>query len=118
MLRWIGLGAFALAGLTIVLFVRGGWRWPGNALAGEKTRASDRPLLRVALVEGMPHTLFVPDDVRASLGIRNEAGDQLAVAKRPTHSPPLVMPGSTMLDPSRLMRIRALCTFAVFGRGG
>jgi membrane fusion protein, heavy metal efflux system len=55
----------------------------------------------------MPHTLFVPDDVRASLGIRNGAGDQLAIAKRPTHSRPLVMPGSTMLDPSRLMRIRA-----------
>ena len=76
LLRWTGLGAFVLVGLAILLFVRGGWRWPGSAVAAEKAHAPDRPLLRVTLVEGMPHTLFVPDDVRASLGIRNGAGDQ------------------------------------------
>jgi cobalt-zinc-cadmium efflux system membrane fusion protein len=55
----------------------------------------------------MAHTLFVPDEVREALGIRKGTSDKLAVAQRPTNTRPLVMPGSTMLDPSRIMRIRA-----------
>ncbi len=62
---------------------------------------------RVALVPGQPHTLKVPDSVSAALGVR--LGDQyaVAVAETPTGRLPLVLPGSTSFDPSRLARIRA-----------
>ena len=57
--------------------------------------------LDVALVEGTNDTLVVPSQVREALGIRG-----VAVAKIPTHGRPLVMPGSTALDPTRIMRVR------------
>ena len=60
------------------------------------------------LVKGQAHTLFIPEDVRAALGIRKDGVDLVATAHRPTWMRPLVMPGSTMLDPTRIMRIRAL----------
>src|SRR5580765_679967 len=61
----------------------------------------------VELVSGRPHTLCVPVEVQKTLGIRQ--GDRLliATAKKPQHGRTLVMPGSTMLDPARIMRIRA-----------
>jgi cobalt-zinc-cadmium efflux system membrane fusion protein len=58
-------------------------------------------------VEGQPHTLSVPDNVRRALGIRKGTTELIAPAKEPTRTRPLVMPGSTALDPTRLMRIRA-----------
>ncbi len=53
------------------------------------------------------HTLQVPEAVRRSLGIRRGNKDQLEPARPPTQSRPLVMPGSTALDPARVVRIRA-----------
>ena len=48
----------------------------------------------------------MPEDVRKSLGIRKGNVDQIAVAERPSRTRPLVMPGSTALDPARLIRVR------------
>jgi cobalt-zinc-cadmium efflux system membrane fusion protein len=62
---------------------------------------------RVALVPGQPHTLNVPDSVSAALGVRTGDEYAVAVARTPTDKLPLVLPGSTMFDPSRLARIRA-----------
>jgi membrane fusion protein, heavy metal efflux system len=61
----------------------------------------------VKLVRDQPHTLFVPEKVRIDLGIRNHKIDQFAVAKNPTRIPPLVLPGSTALDPSSIVSLRA-----------
>jgi bifunctional DNA-binding transcriptional regulator/antitoxin component of YhaV-PrlF toxin-antitoxin module len=61
----------------------------------------------VELVEGRPHTLTLPEEVRKTLGIRKGNIELIAVAQKPTLMRPLVMPGSTALDPTRLMRIRA-----------
>jgi membrane fusion protein, heavy metal efflux system len=61
----------------------------------------------IELVEGKPHTLLVPADVRVSLGIRKDNVDAIAAAQKPTRMRPLLMPGSTALDPTRIFRIRA-----------
>jgi len=53
------------------------------------------------------HTLLVPEDIRATLLIRKGGKDQVDIVKRPTETRPLSLAGSTALDPSRLMRIRA-----------
>jgi cobalt-zinc-cadmium efflux system membrane fusion protein len=61
----------------------------------------------VALVKGKPHTLQVPEDVRAVLGIRKDGQDLFAVAETPATTMPITLSGSTELDPTRLARIRA-----------
>jgi cobalt-zinc-cadmium efflux system membrane fusion protein len=63
--------------------------------------------LAVELVPGKSHTLAVPEDARKTLGISTTKGDFTAVATKPTKTRPLVMPGSTMLDPTHLYRVRA-----------
>jgi cobalt-zinc-cadmium efflux system membrane fusion protein len=72
--------------------------------AGEKgAQGQDpaKPRVAVDLVAGMPHTLSVPERVRKALGI----GDSV-VAEAPKLNRPLTMPGSTALDPARVMRVR------------
>jgi cobalt-zinc-cadmium efflux system membrane fusion protein len=64
--------------------------------------------LGVELVPGQPHTLFVPPDVRTTLGIRKDNVDNIVTAVKPTRTRDLPMPGTTMLDPTRLIPIRAL----------
>jgi cobalt-zinc-cadmium efflux system membrane fusion protein len=61
----------------------------------------------IALVSGQAHTLQVPEEVAAALGIRKGQRDSVAVAQAPSMMRPLVLPGSTALDPGRLDRIRA-----------
>jgi cobalt-zinc-cadmium efflux system membrane fusion protein len=81
--------------------------WP-RARADKGETPPPKPAeLGVELVEGRPHTLAVPEDVRKALGIRKGNTDLIVEAKKPTKTRPLVMPGSTALDPSRLHRIRA-----------
>lgn len=82
---------------------------PANADT-EKSAAGDAgSLAAVTLVKsGPPHTLDVPEDVRVALGIRKAGVDEIATARKPTWMRPLTMSGSTMLDPTRIMRIRAL----------
>jgi membrane fusion protein, heavy metal efflux system len=81
-------------------------------LAGDREengeQADPKPGLGVELVKGQPHTLYVPEDVRIALGIRKDNVDQIVTAVLPTRNRDLVMPGTTMLDPTRLIPIRAL----------
>ena len=57
--------------------------------------------------EAPEHTVVIPEDVRVTLGIRKGEKDVVVLAKKPTGSRPLVLHGSTMLDPAHLHRIRA-----------
>jgi membrane fusion protein, heavy metal efflux system len=61
----------------------------------------------VSLVPGQANTVDVSDDVVRTLGIRKGDKDSVAVAAEPTKMRPLVLPGSTDFNPSRLARIRA-----------
>jgi membrane fusion protein, heavy metal efflux system len=61
----------------------------------------------ITLVPGQPHTLELSDGVATTLGIRKGDKDSVGVAQVPTMMRPLVLPGSTALDPTRLARIRA-----------
>jgi cobalt-zinc-cadmium efflux system membrane fusion protein len=61
----------------------------------------------VSLVAGRAHTVDVPDEVATDLGIRQGNQDSVAVAKVPETMQPLVLSGSTALDPTRLARIKA-----------
>jgi membrane fusion protein, heavy metal efflux system len=72
-----------------------------------KDGKKDVPPLGVSLVSGKPHTLEVSEDARTALGIRKGKQELLAVAQEPTAIRPLILSGSTMLDPGRLARIRA-----------
>jgi cobalt-zinc-cadmium efflux system membrane fusion protein len=65
------------------------------------------PLPGVSLVKDLPHTVRVPEEVRKSLGIRKGDQDVIYIAQPPAEMAPLVLPGSTALDPIRLARIRA-----------
>ncbi len=56
----------------------------------------------VALAPGQLHTVDVTDGVCSVLGIRKPGGDAIAVVEPPTKMRPLVLPGSTALDPARM----------------
>jgi cobalt-zinc-cadmium efflux system membrane fusion protein len=73
----------------------------------EKEALAPSAHLGVKLVSGQAHTLEVPQEVCASLGITKGDRDAVAVAQAPTMMRPLVLPGSTALDPTRLARVRA-----------
>ena len=51
----------------------------------------------ISLVAGQAHTLEVPDEVAATLGIRKGDKDSVAIAQPPNTMKPLVLPGSTAL---------------------
>lgn len=82
---------------------------PLHLLAGsnedEESGSSGPP--GISLVSGRPHTLQVPEEVSTALGIRKNQRDEVAIAEAPTTMRPIVLPGSTALDPTRLARIRA-----------
>lgn len=104
------LGVLAVLVMAVSAFggLTGVVRLPWTAVANETLAAeTTNPSLAVELVEGKPHTLSVPEDVRIALGIRKDNVDGIAVARRPMSSRPLEMPGSTALDPTRIFRIRA-----------
>jgi cobalt-zinc-cadmium efflux system membrane fusion protein len=95
------LAAFVIFVADIPLFSK------VQADANEQDKPAAGPALpAVKRVEGKAHTLFVPDEARTALGIRKAGVDISVVAKVPTQTRPLVMPGSTMIDPARIMRIR------------
>jgi cobalt-zinc-cadmium efflux system membrane fusion protein len=101
----VGLIAFAVV-VALILAIR--HADTQAASPEEKPEKEKAPRLRgVQLVEGQPHTLVVPEQVRAGLGIRKGGQDRIAVAKAPTSTRPLTLFGSTALDPTRLVRVRA-----------
>jgi membrane fusion protein, heavy metal efflux system len=61
----------------------------------------------VKLVPDQPHTLEVADQAREALGILKGGIDLVKAAEAPTLRRKFTMYGSTMLDPTRLVRIRA-----------
>jgi cobalt-zinc-cadmium efflux system membrane fusion protein len=75
------------------------------------TRTLDKDEMKryedLALYLAQPHTLLVPDDVRIALGIRKGNVEKIKGVSKPTRTPPLVLPGSTALDPALLLRMRA-----------
>jgi cobalt-zinc-cadmium efflux system membrane fusion protein len=101
----LALGLLAVMGLFLLFAA--GVPLPGlSSSTAEPTVGADAPLA-VGWSRDRPHSLTVPDDVRAALGIRRGTQERVAAAEVPTATRPLVLPGSTMLDPTRLMRIRA-----------
>jgi cobalt-zinc-cadmium efflux system membrane fusion protein len=79
-------------------------------LAGKKAEPDEDEAAAppsISLVSGKAHTLEVSEEVASALGIRKEKKDSVSVAQPPKAMRPLVLPGSTALDPTRLARIRA-----------
>jgi cobalt-zinc-cadmium efflux system membrane fusion protein len=108
--RWFGsalLVVFALAALLFFLVFVFEVPIPGLNGHAEARTTAPAPALGVELVEGEANALQVPEGVQKSLGIRNGKEERVAVARVPTRTRPLVLPGSTALDPTRLTRIRA-----------
>jgi cobalt-zinc-cadmium efflux system membrane fusion protein len=118
--RRMGLGQkiFVVLLLTLVLIPSTGAIYsyvsgvPLRLLASSKGKDdSETPSVsarsEVTLVAGQAHTLVVPEEVCATLGIHKDGRDAVAVAHKPTTLRPLVLPGSTALDPTRLARIHA-----------
>jgi cobalt-zinc-cadmium efflux system membrane fusion protein len=83
---------------------------PGLGASATEHTTKAPPPLSVELVSGKPHTLSVPEDVQVSLGIRKGKSFAVVPARVPAESQQLVLSGSTALDPSRLVRIRARFT--------
>jgi cobalt-zinc-cadmium efflux system membrane fusion protein len=102
-------GLLVIVGGVMLIFVGFvlGVPIPGFHHAAEEMKIKPPPSLGVGLVEGARHTLAVPLDVRTTLGIRSKGKDQVEIVRVPTETRPLVLYGSTALDPTRLMRIRA-----------
>ena len=77
---------------------------PGlSAAEGPQTVQKAAPLkIEVLSHKGEPLTVLVPEDVRQSLGIRTKSGaERLATAQQPAEAWPLVLSGSTALDPAQ-----------------
>jgi cobalt-zinc-cadmium efflux system membrane fusion protein len=107
-LKAIGGVLVALIALVGLAAAQGVFRLPGSA--AQETVPPVGPaglIVSVELVQGKPHTLMVPENVREALGIRKDHADLIAVAQKPSRTRALVMPGSTLLDPTRVYRIRA-----------
>ncbi len=96
----------ALVVLTAFAVASGGVKPPWRNTGAEDADPPPKAALAVELVSGKPNSLLVPEEVRKSLGIREGRADQIAVAEAPTRTRPLPMPGSTALDPARLLRVR------------
>jgi cobalt-zinc-cadmium efflux system membrane fusion protein len=108
--QWLGgLVMMLLAVASLVFFFITVFELPIPYLsAAHKEKTTERPPgLHVELVEDAPNTLHVPKDVRESLGILKGKEERLAVATAPKRTRPLVLSGSTAIDPTGLMRIRA-----------
>jgi len=110
-LKWFRAAAVVAVTLVLLaglLIFTGAFPQPWKAAAASV--APNPPAsanLGVELVKDVPHTLAVPDDVRKGLSIHNARTEMIAVAKLPTTTQTMVLPGSTALDPTRLYRIRA-----------
>jgi cobalt-zinc-cadmium efflux system membrane fusion protein len=104
-----GAGLFVIVGTILVVFLAFvlDVPIPGLHAAPKEMKISTGPTLGVSLAKGVKHTLDVPSDVRVTLGIRSKGKDDTYEVAQPTKTRPLLMYGSTALDPTRLMRVRA-----------
>ncbi len=92
--------------LAVFAVAFGAVKLPWTTPAADKAEPPAKDAPAVELAAGKANSLVVPEEVRKSLGIRIGNVDQIAVAERPTRTRPLLMPGSTALDPARLVRVR------------
>jgi membrane fusion protein, heavy metal efflux system len=97
-----------------VLFAFTGWLFfTGKLRWATATEKANQPAIKAAdclksveLVRVRANSLLVPEEVRKSLGMVQGNVDQIMSAEMPTRKRALVMPGSTALDPARLIRVR------------
>ena len=99
-----GVAAIALA--VFIVFISG-VPIPGLTASGKEETAAAAPPPDVKLAKEPPHTLFLPDDVKQTLGIRKGGVDDVATAEPPTMGRPLVLTGTTALDPNEILHVRA-----------
>jgi len=102
-IRYVVLGLLILTAgivITAAAIYYGPRAFSAHEKASQK-QAVTKSRLAVELAEDIPHTLVVPERVRDTLGIKASV-----VAARPKQDRPLVMPGSTALDPARVARVR------------
>jgi cobalt-zinc-cadmium efflux system membrane fusion protein len=101
----VGIAAVAAVAVAIYgmpeLFASPRLASSAPAAPAQPAAAPPEALASVELVEGVPHALEVPASVREALRIR-----EAMVARSPQRSRPLILPGSTALDPTRMARIR------------
>jgi membrane fusion protein, heavy metal efflux system len=107
-MKYVKTAAVILVAVLVTCGAVGLQKLAADREENAEQQSDSKPVLGVELVKGEPHTLFVPQDVRATLGIRKDNVDQIVTAARPTRTRDLAMPGTTMLDPTRLIPIRAL----------
>jgi membrane fusion protein, heavy metal efflux system len=97
----VGLAMLVVGGAVTALTING----RAGSYGASKEPAENKPpakrRLVVELVEEVPHTIRVPEAVRAGLAIQASI-----VAPPPTQARPLTMPGSTAFDPARIMRVK------------
>jgi cobalt-zinc-cadmium efflux system membrane fusion protein len=100
-LALVGLGLFLLHHLGVPL--------PGLSthesmeLIPERVKATGVEFIKNA---DHSYSILVPDDVAEALGIRHAGMESVATAKEATARRPLVLSGSTALDPAKLWRVR------------
>ncbi len=102
-IRFILLGLFTLAA-GILITAAALYYGPRAFAARDKpveTPKPARPRLEVELAEDVPHTLIVPERVRQALNTPDAI-----TCQAPTQGRPMIMPGSTALDPGLVMRVR------------
>ena len=92
--------------LMVFAVAFGAVKLPWMTPAAGKADSPEEKKLPIDLVKDRPNSLLVPEEVRKSLGMRKGEVDQIAVAEQPSRKRALVMPGSTALDPARLIRVR------------
>ena len=95
-----------LGGVLQLLFRHAAAPSGGSSKEAEKAEDAVRPTERLAGPGATPHSAGSGGGPRRS-GIRKGAHDAVAVAWLPKTMRPLVLPGSTAFDPTRLARIRA-----------
>ncbi len=87
--------------------------WQAGLLRPQASKAESNlqepvsALAGVELLKDPPHTLAVSEEVRKTLGILKAGKEQIEVAQMPARGRALVVPGSTALDPSTIIRVRA-----------
>jgi cobalt-zinc-cadmium efflux system membrane fusion protein len=115
--KWAAVAVVGFLALVLLFLIPPLLGVPGvQALwtpAEVRERVEHKTPLAVELVKGKEYTLSVPADVLTSLGIRKGKVENVATAEKPTQGRPLVMPGSTAQDDTRLSRIRIRFNAAV-----
>jgi cobalt-zinc-cadmium efflux system membrane fusion protein len=104
-MKWLRVAGIVVVCLVVVavvgLIMAAVWGPGKSSGTAEQTRRTPAAVETVELVPGQPYTLRIPDDVKKALNIGPPA-----VVETATHARPLVLPGSTALDPSSMARVR------------